>query len=338
MIDKPKIDFKPRVLEFVNRNGPCLPVQISKIIDREIYVSSAVLSELVNAKRVFVSAAKVGGSPLYYVSGQEYKLAQMLYPHLKDKEKEAFELLKRNLVLKDSNQEPAIRVALRVLRDFAVQIEVKETADKSEIYWKWYVLPDEEAKTKIISMMGKRVEPKIEIKEEPIKEEIKEIVKEVERREEIKPIKEHIKEEPKEEVKHIEHHVKKEEIEEPKESIIQKIKSKITRKPKGKDNFEERVYEYLQKNEIKVISSEIVKKNKEINMVIKLPSAIGDLNMYLKAMNKAKLSNTDLLMTNTEAQQKHLSALLLSTGDPGKKIEEFAEKKLSNRIIIKSLK
>lgn len=328
MQEKQKIDFKPRVLEFVNRNGPSLPVQISKIIEREIYVSSAVLSELVSSKKVFMSAAKVGGSSLYYVPGQEYKLAQLLYPHLKDKEKEAFDLLKRNLVLKDSNQDPAIRVALRALRDFAVQIEVKET-DKSELFWKWYVLPDEEAKTKIISIMGKRAEPKIEVKETIIEEPEKEVVKEHK-----EPIKE-----PEKEIKHEEHHFKKEiEVEAPKETIIQKIKSRITRKPKGKDNFEEKVYEYLQTNNIKVVSSEIIKKNKEINMVVRLPSAVGDLTMFLKAMNKAKLSNTDLLITNTEAQQKHLNALLLSSGEPGKKIEEFVEKKLDNRIVVKSLK
>ncbi|MBS3163358.1 hypothetical protein J4427_01585 [Candidatus Woesearchaeota archaeon] len=318
MPEQQKIDFKPKVLEHVQRNGPCLPVQISKIIEREIYVSSAVLSELVSSKRVLVSAAKFGGSPVYYVPGQEYKLQTMLYPHLKDKEKEAFDLIKRNLVLRDRSQEPAIRVALRNLRDFAVQIEVKE-ANQSDLYWKWYILPDEEAKSRIIKMMSSfpksQEAPKPEIKPE-IKLEIKQEIKPV------APIKEEIKEE----------------VPEVKEGFFKKIKSKIIRKSKTKDLFEECLYEYLQKNNIKVVSSEIVKKNKEINMVVKLPSVVGDLTMFLKAINKSKVSNTDLLMASNEAQQKHLNTLLLTTGDPGKKAEEFIEKKLNGRLVLRQIK
>src|SRR3989344_5003443 len=237
MEEKQKIDFKPKVLEFVQRNGPSLPIQISKIIERESYISSAVLSELVNAKKIFVSSAKFGGSPLYYVPGQEYKLQSMLYPHLKDKEKEAFDLLKRNLVLRDRDQDPAIRIALRNLRDFAVQIEVKD-ADRSDLYWKWYILPDEEAKTRIIRMVGfvKPIEPEkpMEIMQE----------KPAEIRVEAPKIK---IEEPKPEEK---------------QSIFKKIRSRISRKKDTKDLFEEKLYKYLSENNIKVVSSEIAKKNK----------------------------------------------------------------------------
>jgi len=313
MEEKQKIDFKPKVLEFVQRNGPSLPVQISKIIERESYISSAVLSELANSKKILISHAKFGGSPLYYVPGQEYKLQSMLYPHLKDKEKEAFDLLKKNLVLKDSNLEPAIRVAIRYLRDFAVQIDVNDN-NKTQIFWKWYILPDEEAKSKIIKLMGRKeeVKPIIEQKE------IKEIIEE--KHEEIKP---------KEEVKEIK--------EEKQESLLQKIKSRIIRKPKSKDMFEERVYEYLQKNQIKVVNSEIIKKNKEINMVIKLPSVVGDLTLFLKALNKAKISNTDLLIVHNEAQQKNMNGLLLTSGSSTKKVEEFIEKRLKGQLILKKL-
>ena len=102
--------------------------------------------------------------------------------------------------------------------------------------------------------------------------------------------------------------------------------------------FEEKLYKYLNENNIKVVSSEIAKKNKEINMVIKLPSAIGDITMFLKAFNKPKLSNTDLLLASTEAEHRHLNTIVLLTGDPGKKIEEFIEKKLNSRLVIKQLK
>ena len=305
MPEKQKIDFKPKVIEYVQKNGPSLPVQVSKVIGREIYVSSAVLSELISSRKMLITAAKVGSSPLYYLPGQEYKLQTLLYPYLKDKEKEAFDLLKKNLVLKDSNLEPAIRVALRYLRDFAFQVEVKEGV-KSELYWKWYILPDEEAKSKILKMIGHKEEIKIveEIKEEPKKIEKQEVT-----------------EEPK-----------------PQESIIEKIKSKIIRKPRSKDNFEEILYTYLQNNNIKVINSEVIKKNKEINMTVKIPSIVGDLLFYVKALHKAKLSTTDLLTAYNESQQKNINGLLLTTGEVASKFCDFIDKKLNNKLMIKQIK
>ena len=83
MPEKQKIDFKPKVIEYVQKNGPSLPVQVSKVIGREIYVSSAVLSELISSRKMLITAAKVGSSPLYYLPGQEHKLQTLLYPYLK---------------------------------------------------------------------------------------------------------------------------------------------------------------------------------------------------------------------------------------------------------------
>jgi hypothetical protein len=58
---------------------------------------------------------------------------------LKSKEKEAFLLLKEEKFLKDSKQEPAIRVALRELKDFAIPFKKDE-----EIYWKYFNVSETE--------------------------------------------------------------------------------------------------------------------------------------------------------------------------------------------------
>ena len=80
---------------------------------------SAFLSELTNQKRIQVSSLKVGGSPLYYMRGQEEKLEDY-YKYLHPREAEAFLLLREHKVLKDGDQDPATRVALRSIKDFSI--------------------------------------------------------------------------------------------------------------------------------------------------------------------------------------------------------------------------
>src|SRR3989338_11356370 len=103
-------DLKNKILSYVTLNGPCLPVQLSKQIHSNILFAGAVLSELVANQKIKISTAKVGCSPVYYVGGQENKLS-MLYSHLHEKEKKAYDLLKENNVLYDRALEPWQRVA-----------------------------------------------------------------------------------------------------------------------------------------------------------------------------------------------------------------------------------
>ncbi|MBI4155521.1 hypothetical protein HY498_05560, partial [Candidatus Woesearchaeota archaeon] len=137
MVDLAQV--KERILSIVRSEGPVLPVQISRKLDKDTIFAGAVLSELVNSKLIFISNAKVGGSPVYYVAGQESKL-NILYNHLPGKEKEAYELLRTRQVLKDSECEPGIRVALRSIRDFAKPLDIN-----NELYWRWYLINEEEA-------------------------------------------------------------------------------------------------------------------------------------------------------------------------------------------------
>ena len=75
-------ELKTKILSFIQRNGPSLPIHISKQINENMKFAGAVLSELISNKKVLISNAKVGGSPVYYLPGQENKLSQVLYPHL----------------------------------------------------------------------------------------------------------------------------------------------------------------------------------------------------------------------------------------------------------------
>jgi hypothetical protein len=90
-----------------------------------------------------LSHLKIGGSPLYYTKGQEHKL-QDYSDKLHEKEKKAYELLKEKKVIRDDKLDPVTRVALRQIKDFAVPLNININ-NSTNIYWKWYLISNEEA-------------------------------------------------------------------------------------------------------------------------------------------------------------------------------------------------
>ncbi|MBW2976287.1 hypothetical protein KY347_02465 [Candidatus Woesearchaeota archaeon] len=137
------MDINERILAIVREKGPVLPVRVSKEINESIIMASARLSELLSRKQIKISSLKVGGSPLYYSPGHEHKL-QDFVDNLHEKEKKAYHLLKQSKILKDSDQDPVVRVALRGIKDFAVPLQVNYE-NKAEIFWKWYLTDSKEA-------------------------------------------------------------------------------------------------------------------------------------------------------------------------------------------------
>jgi len=142
MQDTSKI--KERIISILNFEGPNFPSPIASKIQTSILFTSAFLSELVSEKRIKITNMKVGNSPIYFIPGQETKLESLAEKHLKSKEKDAFVLLKEKRFLKDKKQEPAIRVALRSIRDFAIPEE-----KNNELYWKYFLSKEEIPEEKI---------------------------------------------------------------------------------------------------------------------------------------------------------------------------------------------
>lgn len=157
-----------KVLEIVKREGPILPVRVAKKVERDIIFASAILSELISGKEVLITKGKIGGSPLYYVKGQEPKL-QTLYSYFGDKPKKAFSLLKEKKILQDTKLEPWQRVALREIQDFAKPIEVR-TDNGTDIFWRWYLISDAEAQSVINNLiMINTTEKPVQVKPEVVK-------------------------------------------------------------------------------------------------------------------------------------------------------------------------
>ena len=115
---------KEITLRLINEQGPIIPSQIYKEIHTDILMASAILSELAGNGEILVSSIKIGGSPLYYLKGQEPRLERYI-ERLHEKEKKALFYLKKEGVLLDSKLEPIMRVTLRAVKDFAKQFEAK---------------------------------------------------------------------------------------------------------------------------------------------------------------------------------------------------------------------
>ncbi|HII72457.1 TPA: hypothetical protein HA265_06905 [Candidatus Woesearchaeota archaeon] len=137
------MDHRDKLLKLVQEKGPLLPSQINKELNTNVLFASAMLSEMVDTKKLRLTNLKVGGSPLYYYPGQEEKLQEFSH-RLNEKDKKTFDLLKAKKVVRDKDQEPLIRVSLREIKDFAIPLQVTVN-DNKELFWKFYMLGDDDA-------------------------------------------------------------------------------------------------------------------------------------------------------------------------------------------------
>ncbi|MFO8016391.1 MAG: hypothetical protein R6U32_04775 [Candidatus Woesearchaeota archaeon] len=355
-----------KALQIVRMKGPVVPSQINKELDTNIMFTSAILGELVSKNMLKISSIKSGGSPLYYYPGQENKLEQYA-ENLHPKEKEAFDLLKEKRILRDEKQAPAVRAALRQLKDFAkpLQVTINNT---NHIFWKWYAVPNEEAEKTIRDMMGitDRERPSNEgnhsrntdenLKNRQTDSQGGPAVKDEEnddrksmmdnKRESPQPSKDNEtnNQEPakKTEAKNIEE--KKKDVQ---SSLGQKAYSgdendnaKKEAKPKeGKecedagepdDSFFRRIKKYFDDNSIEMLDFNIIRKESDIEFTVKIPSPVGTLTYFCKAKNKKKVNDGDLSSVYISAQSKKLPVFFITTGELTKKAEKLLENEFKN--------
>ena len=98
-----------------------------------------------------MSNLRVGSSSLYLLQGQE-KMLEDFADNLKSVEKEAFLKLKEKIVLEDEKEEPAIRVALRNIKDFAIPFEKEE-----KLFWR-YSFTDENKLSSLLNPKQQEVQ------------------------------------------------------------------------------------------------------------------------------------------------------------------------------------
>jgi len=272
--------IKNEIISIINRKGPSLPAHIASETDLSMLFASAFLSELLSEKRLKLSNMRVGNSPLYYIEGQEPRLESFAH-HLKSKEKEAFQLLKEHSVFSDRDQLPAIRVALRAIKDFAIPFKKQD-----QIFWRYFTIPESKIKINF----------KEELKKEVPKQEIKGRAKE-------KPLNIFDKGESKEKKK-----VKK-----------KPSKRKTTATQKKNERFFNKIKEFLNSNSIEILDIEsfnksdlvlrVKDKDQEKLLIAYNKKRITDTDI-LKSYKKAEESNIPYIILSLGEPLKKLTNMI----------------------------
>ena len=295
---------KKKIISFLETNGPSLPVRIAKAIEMDPVFASAITSELLGSKQVKTSHMKVGASPLYLLPGQEQKLEEHI-DNLKSVEKDAFLKLKENKLIEDENEEPATRVALRNIKDFAIPLKIQE-----KIKWKYAFTTDEE--------IEKLLHPLREIPKEESKTSDKK-PKSIAEEPKVKPLIEieipKAWEVKKEEIKQIKKESKKV------ENIFTPLKSE-DKKPIPKFLIE--IKNFLKQKNIKFIE-EVRTEKKEIMAIINITSQLGNINFLMVAKNKKTTTKDEIEAAVQIATKNKMPCLLIIRKKPSKSIQKFVD-------------
>ena len=304
------------VLKVVKQKGPTIPARIVKELGGDTFLIGAILSDLLTNKLVKYSHLKYGGTPFYYTPEQATRL-QEISKYLKDQDKTTYDLLKMRKVLKDEEQSPLVRVSLRNIKDFAKPVEVK-IGQLQELFWKFYLVPNEEVKQIVKNKFLKRLVVKKIEKPKVVQKEPKKVEKTLEKPVEKPKI---VQKEPK------------------KEKIVKKVEEKEKKeieilKEDTKGTFGDVLSKYFEKKNIEIIEKNVIRK-KEIDLVVRVPSSIGTMEYYCKAKDKKRCNDGDIATAFIQGQNKKLPVLFLTTGEITKKAKDMLHKEFKGVVVNK---
>jgi hypothetical protein len=323
------------VLDVVRRKGPVVPNDVKKELKGDTMLIGAILSQLVSYQKLKISTVRIGGSPAYYAP-ETYQRLEKLMKYLKEKDLETANLLKKEKVLRDEEQSPLFKVSLRKINDFAKPLEVI-IQGKKEIFWKWFTLSKQEAEAEIRNLVA----PKKDLAKEELK------VKE-EKQEESKEEDSDTKNEILKEKQESQEKPSKEETEEKKVVKEDKVPKKETLKPSETKREEQRtlrnevdtddeflleIKQFFDEKGIEILEYDIIRKNSDVEMTVKMPTAAGKQHYFCKAKSKKTVNDGDLSSAFVEGQLKHLPVLFITKGKLTKKAQTKLEKDLKSVIV-----
>lgn len=338
-----------RILQLLRTTGPTLPTKVAKVINTQILFASAHLSDLASQGKVRISYLKIGGSPLYYLPGQESQLYPFASGNVNPKDLQVLDKLKEEKVLRENNLDLLYKVSLRSLRDFAVPLQVN-IQGRTELFWKWHLLSEEETNKLIAKLLSASLPEKAEetkIEEKVEKKVSKQLISVAEEKPLPLPTLSEKKEEPisasmvkpEQQKTLVEEKNIPESPEEPKKSTFQKFKEKILPRKRNiiEDNFLPQVENLFKKLKVEIEQKELLRKNAELTLIVKVPSVVGKMTYFCKAKNKNKCDEKDLSSAYMEAQIKKLPLLFLYSNEINKKAQEMLDSGAFQNVIVKKI-
>lgn len=328
------MDSQEKILGFLHANGPALPSKVAKHLGTEILLASAMLSDLSSQGKVKISFLKIGGSPLYYLPGQEEKLYSFAAGNLNPKDLAVLTALKERKVIREATADLLTKVALRSLKDFAVPLKVTAQG-QVELFWKWRLLSEPETKealARIISPLQETVSvpPEIVAPMPPVPASPPESALPAQ------PVALSAVKAPETQQRLPESGHERDGEEIPKKKhLFQKIREKVRRHTE--DSFSAELENFCQKLKITIEQKEVIRKNAEIDALAIVPSVVGKVKYFCKAKNKAKCDEKDLSAAYMEAQMKKLPLLFLYSEELSKKAQEMLDSGAFENIVARKV-
>jgi hypothetical protein len=333
-----------QILDYISQNGPSLVTDLTTYSRQNSMIIGAMLSSLIADKKLQYTYAKWGGSPLYYLPGQT-ELIQKIYPQLNEKDRKAYDLLKEKRVLADADQTPLVRACLRQLKDFAIPLTI-QTKFGEEMYWKWYLTPNEEITPLVRAILLARSpqqstqqnisqgesQPQ-EASSNPLPQ--PRAVEEKTESQQSQPSQKVSTDVQMESSSSQANFAKSQKSQSDEDSIFDS--PAITQQTIGNlpdDGLLAEISQKLSKKQVTVLSCTVVKKNSELDLILKIPTALGFATYYAKAKKKKKSNDADLSQTFVKAQMLHLPGVYISYGDLTKKAEEMRKKDFAGLLVL----
>lgn len=328
-------EVQAKIISFLKQNGPSIPIKIAKEIKMEPLFASAILSELTSSHKVKTSHLKVGASQIFYLEGQEQQLETFAEEYLKGPEKQAYLILKNKKYLVDNNQDPAIRVALRAIKDFATPFKHNE-----EIMWRYNFFPKEEIAKMLSTQSTNNLQHQNEDKNNersnrsehqinPQKESSKKLETNSQQHASIKEestvkssqetLTKQKETDDSSKDKQGETQSKKQQSLENQESLFEEKKTASPQKTK--QSFADEVKTYLQSKNITLLE-EIDESRNEYIAKISIDSTLGETGYFLVARNKKSLNKADILAAYQQANEEKMPCFILHRGKVSKKTME----------------
>ncbi len=276
------MEYRDKILELA-KTTPVLPSGVAKALATNSIMAGAMLSEMCSKGLLKTSALKVGGSPLYYVPGNEVQLLNHLQ-NLNEKDRRAVLKLKEEKIIRETEADPLTQVSLAQIKDFAKPLIVAYQ-DKQERFWKWFELTDKEAEEQIRQKLAPIAQPEPpKAQPEPPK---------------AKPLPETPKPQPKQET----------------------LSPKTETPPTG--DFWQKAQTFFTQNNITIQQQTTVKKKTEFDLTITIPSPVGALTYYCKARNKKKITDADISSAYVQGQIQKLPVIFLTDGELTKQAKQL---------------
>lgn len=315
------LDYRTKIQAMIEQ-GPVQPQAVAKELSTNSMLASAMLSEMSEKGLLKVSSLKVGSSPVYYhPEHPEHLLGYVT--SLNEKDRRTVATLQMHHVMRDNAQDPLTRVSLRNIKDFARQLDVTIDGAK-EMFWKFYLLTDEQATEAIKKMLqpapapAPAAAPKVRkprakkaeapaISSAPAAVAALGVQRMASVAQAVAP-----------------------QVVTPAAPVAQPplipastlaipqtevpVASGVPASTVMDDPFLDKLRSFFNGNNITIMEEIVLKKKSEYDFLVQLASPVGHLHYYCKAKNKAKIGEADLSHAYVQGQLKKLPVLFLTPG------------------------